>query len=349
MKILYLSCHSILEFDELHMLTSLGHQVFSPGAYVEPADPGDASLRPGLSGIIQDPEDLQAYHAMPCPPNEDHKSHLTTEFVERFDAVIVMHMPKWIVEQWDILKRRPVVWRTIGQSIEPVERWLQPMRDDGLKIVRYSPKERGIPGFIGEDATIRFYKDPDEFGPWDGLKGKDKIEPAVITFNQHLRQRSRACNYDLWEKATGPFDRKLYGPGNEFVLGSYGKVPFEELKEAMRSHAVYFYTGTHPASYTLNFIEAMMSGIPIVAPGPQHGNDFKMFPDHDLYEVAELLELGCGIASDDVTTLQQSIRLFLKDHDRACTVSYLARKKAIATFGKDVIWPQWQSFLETLS
>jgi hypothetical protein len=31
---------------------------------------------------------------------------------------------------------------------------------EGLEIVRYSPMERNIPGYIGEDALIRFYKDP---------------------------------------------------------------------------------------------------------------------------------------------------------------------------------------------
>ena len=34
MKILYLSCHSILEYDEVKLLTGMGHYVFSPGAYV---------------------------------------------------------------------------------------------------------------------------------------------------------------------------------------------------------------------------------------------------------------------------------------------------------------------------
>ena len=35
--------------------------------------------------------------------------------------------------------------------------------------------------------------------------------------------------------------------GNEGVPGWAGKVPFEDLKRAMREHRCYFYVGTHPA------------------------------------------------------------------------------------------------------
>jgi hypothetical protein len=36
MRLLYLSAHSVLEFDEVSLFRELGHYVFSPGAYVNP-------------------------------------------------------------------------------------------------------------------------------------------------------------------------------------------------------------------------------------------------------------------------------------------------------------------------
>jgi len=343
MRILYLSCHSILEYDEVSLLGELGHYVFSPGCYIDPAVSGDG-MRPGLANIQYDPEDLAAWHALCAQyPGQDAKDHLTRKFVDRFDAVVVMHLPKWIAGNWPAMRHKPVVWRTIGQSIQPVEMGLARYRQDGLKVVRYSPRERTIPGYLGEDALIRFYKDPEEFGGWTGH------EKAVITFNQALPDRVRQCNYDFWKQVTSGFPTKLYGPGNEAAgSANQGKVSFDELKAAMRDHRVYLYVGTHPASYTLNFIEAWMTGIPIVAVGPKLGNaDY--FPGHDLYEVPDLIQEGIsGFTCDDVVEAQGIIRHLMENDDLAAAVSRAGRKRAVELFSKDAAKAGWRNFLETL-
>lgn len=341
MKILYLSCHSILEFDEVKLLHGLGHYVFSPGAYVEPANPGDASLRPGIPGLVYDPADMEAYHKL-GKPGIDNKDLLTKEFVDRFDAVIVMHMPRWVQNNWEAMKHKPVIWRTIGQSIRNTELSLRQFRDGGLKIVRYSPKEETIPGYIGSDALIRFYKDPADYGPYTGEKS------FVITFNQSLPHRGPACNYPLWEEVTAPLPRKLFGPGNDGVAGNQGKVSFEDLRRAMCEHRAYFYVGTHPASYTLNFMESWMSGIPVVAIGPKHGNA-EYFPGHELYEVSDLIANGTdGFWSDNPLELRTMIAQLLGNATLARQIGEAGRAAAIKHFGIETIKPQWQAFLESL-
>ena len=62
-KILYLSCHEVLEYDEVSLLLELGHEVFSPGAYVEPANPGGKTMRPSIPGVEIDP-DLRAQYEL---------------------------------------------------------------------------------------------------------------------------------------------------------------------------------------------------------------------------------------------------------------------------------------------
>jgi len=47
MKILFLSCHTVLEFDDLILLNELGYEVFSPGTYWKPESGGDG-IRPPL-------------------------------------------------------------------------------------------------------------------------------------------------------------------------------------------------------------------------------------------------------------------------------------------------------------
>ena len=49
MRILYVSDHSVLEFDELSLFTDMGYDVFSCGAYRQPAGHYDLP-RPGIKG-----------------------------------------------------------------------------------------------------------------------------------------------------------------------------------------------------------------------------------------------------------------------------------------------------------
>ena len=340
-KILYLSCHSILEYDEVRLFHELGHQVFSPGAYVEPANPGDASLRPSIPGLVYDPVHLEKFHAIgQVYPGQDQKDHLSQELVDEFDIVVVMHLPRWIENNWGVLKGKRVIWRTIGQSVASVEQSMQKYRNQGLEIVRYSPQEERIPHFAGQDGLIRFYKDPQDYGNWNGNTER------VITFAQHMKQRDSACNYSLFEEATRPFPRHLFGPGNEGLDWTTGKVPYETLQEEMRNNRVYFYTGTYPASYTLNFMEAWMTGIPIVAIGPEKGNA-AWWRDHDLYEIHHLIQHGVnGFVSDSIPELQSCIRGLLKNPVAAKDISEAGRKEAIRHFGKDMIMEAWRKYLE---
>lgn len=346
MRILYLSAHSVLEWMEILLFRSLGHYVFSPGAYCEPRNVGDTSLRPGID-MDYDQGDKEAWSKVTnsTPPGEDGKDHLTKEFVDRFDCVVVMHIPRWIINNWEAMKHKPVIWRTIGQSISAREAELKPYREKGLKIVRYSPREERIPGYIGQDAMIRFYIDTDEFSGWTGE------ELNVITFGQSMHKRGPACNFVFWHDVTSPFNRKLFGTETEEIIPyGKGKVSFDELKRQMRVNRVYFYTGTHPASVTLNFLEASSTGIPLVCIGPEHGNGKYFGSGHDLYEIPDLIHNGVnGFVSDDKRELRQYISDLMYDKDLAKKIGSAGREMAIRTFGKEPIKEQWRQYLATLS
>jgi len=337
MKILYLSCHSILEYEEVKMLHEMGHEVFPAGAYVNPVTPHD-NKRPSIPGMTIRPEWLEQYSKL-AEPGIDSRDCLTKEFVDNFDCVIVMHLPRWISGNWKALKDTRVIWRTIGQSVTSTEQAMGQYVAQGVEVVRYSPREANIPGFAGQNALIRFYKDPEQYGGWTGEKKR------VVTFAQNMKSRDVACNYSLFEQVTRPFDRHLFGPGNEGQDWTSGAVPYEQLKEEMRTNRVYFYTGTHPASYTLNFMEAWMTGIPIVAIGPQHGNAAHL-QNHQLYEVPDLIQNGFnGFVSDDPVQLQKIIQVLLTNDELAAKVSKNGRDSAIRHFNKDMISASWKEYL----
>jgi glycosyltransferase involved in cell wall biosynthesis len=340
-RILYLSCHEILEHDELKLFQELGYGLFSPGAYVEPQNRGDGDLRPGIPGLVYNPDVVAQYHRIGAQfPGQDGKRHLTKEFIDNFDVIIVMHIPEWIELNWEAMKHKRVIWRTIGQSVASVEKRMAPYKAQGLQVVRYSPREVRIPHFAGMDALIRFYKDPAIYQGWTGGV------PQVITFAQSMQQRGTHCNYALFEQVTRPFQRKLFGPENHQPGFGMGKISWaEQIRELQRSRA-YLYTGTHPASYTLNFIESWMAGIPVVAIGPKYGNA-DVWRNHDLYEIQDLIQNGVnGFISDEPAILTSYVQKLLTDEALARRISAAGRAEAIRHFNKDMIKASWKAFLE---
>lgn len=335
MKIHYISDHSVLEYDEVQMFLDLGHEVFSNGAYLDPA--GHITLpRPGLRGAKSYPQFMELARTTP-------RTQLPKELIDPFDVIIIMHSPSVVVQNWDKLKEKTVIWRSIGQSVPRIEAQLAQCRKEGLKIVRYSPKEANISGYLGADAMIRFCKDEDDFKEWTGEL------PQVVTFAQSLKGRREFCHYDELMFITEQFKGKVYGPGNE-DLGEFngGQVPYEQQLKIMQTSRVMLYGGTWPACYTLSFIEALMAGLPIVAISKALAH-YPQYESIDFYEVDEILaEIG-GIVCDTQQQMVGEVQRLLHDPSHAMNISKKQRALAVRMFGKKVIAQQWQEFLNGLS
>lgn len=337
-KILYLSCHSALEYDEVTLLRELGHYVFSPGDFVENKHPGKPWLRPFPKQSRREQIDAK-YLFSYGKKDQQNKYALKKSFVDRFDIVIIMHHPKFIIDNWSVIKHKSVIWRTIGQSTHLIEKKLAKFRHQGLKVIRYSPHERNLHNFIGYDEIIRFYKNPKEFKGWRNTKNQ------ILTIAQNMEERLDVCHFDIYKKVVKGIPAILYGSGNNDVLNS--ELTYKQIKLALKDFRCYFYTGTYPASYTLSFIEAWMTGIPIVAIGNKLMHD--RFVDYNLYEVPELIKNGIdGYYADDISSLRKIIFSLMKDDKKLKKISKNGRKSAIKYFGKKNIKRQWEVYLDTL-
>jgi len=142
MNVLYLSCHSVLEHQELTILTELEKEldvhVFSMGAYANPTQEGDF-----LRSVIPHGEfnhDLYQVY-MQCD-----KDNIHDELLKWADVVMMMHNSSipgqkhpqpWLTLNWDKFKKynNIVVWRSIGQSTPDIELSLKNYKEKGLKIV----------------------------------------------------------------------------------------------------------------------------------------------------------------------------------------------------------------------
>ena len=334
MKMHFLSCHSVLEYDEVSLFTEMGIDVFSNGAYIDPK--GHFTLpRPAIEGMIYHPEWAELARRTP-------RTELPPELIEPFDVIMIMHSPDVLFQNWERIKHKTVIWRSIGQSTAGIERQLEPLVAQGLKIVRYSPMEKNIPNYSGEDAMIRFYKDPDEFKGW---KGDDN---SLINFTQSLMGRRMFCHYDEIMELIKTFNGKVYGTGNE-DLGQFngGELPYDLMKGKMRDARVYIYGGTWPACYTLSLIEAMMTGIPVVAIGKTLASvPSSNFEQFDFYEVSDIIENGInGFCKNEIPKLYDAIKTMMDDKIYAQKIGNNGRKTAIRLFGKKTIKEQWINYL----
>ncbi len=341
MNILLLLAHSIEEHDQIKLLSGLGYDVFSIGGYIDPAHPHDPK-RPALPDAPQHPELKAVVDALGTSDNLRYaKEHIPDEIIDWADTIIVHHYEHtWLVPQWDRIKHKRVIWRTVGQSVEGNERMMAPLRREGLQIVRYSPKERNIPGYAGEDALIRFYKDPAEWGGWTGE------ENVVINVTQHLAQREPYTNHGFWDAATRGLPRMALGPGSEVIDGS-GELEYDDMKAWLRKARCYLYTGTQPASYTLGLIEAMMTGIPVVSIGPKWMGIFPYGPD--LFEGHELAPFMADSPQAARAWIEATLAAPLDEkRDNGVTPreeAALLRERTIALFGIETVAAGWKAFL----
>lgn len=329
MKLLYLSCHAILEYDELKLFEDLEIDYFSLGSYLNPQQPVDP-IRPALRHVPDEWARL----------NAPDRRNIPQAFIDKFDTIVVMHVPEWITDNWDKLKGKRVIWRTIGQSTPVIERKLHQMRQEGLQVVRYSRREVFIKDNIGCDMVIPFYKDDSEYSSWVGGGNE------VITIAQNMQHRGEWCHFNEFDYITKGFNRKLYGTSNELSGDlSGGFLTYDGLKQKLRDARVYIYTGTQPACYTLSFIEAMMTGVPIVALGSKYGDSLNIAGS--MYEIPDIIQNGVnGFVSDDLDYLRDVIQKLVTDKQLANRISAMGRETAIKLFGYQTVKDRWKAFLQ---
>ena len=134
------------------------------------------------------------------------------------DVIICHHVEEaWIVNQWPRLRDKRVIWRTCGQSDARKEEVMRPLHDDGLQIIRYSPREKDaftrLGVFAGQDDLIRFGKYVGDYGPWIG----DDITVGNVT--QNMAGRGEFCGLHWYRAATQDLPAKPAGPFSEPLTG----------------------------------------------------------------------------------------------------------------------------------
>ncbi len=320
LRVLYVSVHAALEYDEVRLIESLGLPVdvgSADGSCLIPR-----SDRPCAGRLVGWDDETLSY----------------------YDLIIVMHDIDALSRIWNA--RRPgqrVIWRTIGQSSPHHERIVR-RNCPGVEIIRYSPRERSLQDFAGESTLIRFYKDKDELCGWTG--GDD----SVMVMRNNFLKRGFVDDIVI-SKALADLPWKLFGFGNAEHPRAAGDVSYPELLQSMRRADVIFATHSVPASYTLNLMEAMMTGAPVVAlareaVGADADDPMLNGIGRRLYEVDGIIDNGrSGFLVRDADEARAVISRLLREPELKHKIGAAGRARAISLFDRSTIEPQWRKFL----
>ncbi len=336
MKILYISVHQILEDDEIRLLQKLGHVICCLGA--NGINGSVESFRPPINFSLRESELFELFRNLggKYTYGGDPASFvIPRDFVEHFDLTIVMHDYRIFKHHWSSLSVRTVVWRTIGQNIDASESHIEPFRVMGLKIVRYSPFERLASNYVGHDAVIRFYKSESIYKDWTGENSN------VLSFSHLYRQRYPKDAIDF-DKIVKGLPTVLGGAGNDDLIGSVGVLTWDAQIELLRTSRLYLYAHGIEIPYTLNFIEAWMTGIPMVCYAPQERAG-RFFEVDSL--ISDKIDGFICRSTDEATKILNSLR---SDLGLAAEIGKAGRSKALELFSEKNARRSWSEFLQSV-
>ena len=310
-------------------MRDLGHDVFSLGACFLKGVDGD--FRPGLDLGVVNAELRAQFWGLGCRLGPG-PIHLTAEWVALFDVCIVMHDVDLLARLWPQISVRPVFLRLIGQMVPDLEKKAAPFRALGLRVIRYSPAEMLADEYVHGDAMIRFAKYSSDYGPRTG--GDNRL----LTFCSNFSKRF-ADEFTRYRRVTEGLDPALGGAGNDGTGMEIGLVPPETQRSLLCRCAAYLYCSGGYIPYTLTFIEAWMSGIPMVVldQGVER---------HRFFEIPHLINPEVdGYVCEDDAEARAVIQTLQEDHELGARVGAAGRASAINLFGAETIGPQWQALL----
>ena len=355
MKVLYLSAmHGVMEYDNCITFEELGFDWFSTGIYNNPNHPIDypgLNIRKPINKVV----DTQAFDEF-FLNNPNYYSQfvglnrpeikVSRKLVDMFDVVFCTYF-KHIINNWENLKHKPIIWRTSGSINEPMEREMKPYVDNGnIYPVRFSEQELLSPISNG-GTVIRNFVDENLYNSWGG----NVLE--ILTFQSWFTQRRTLKINDFYLKHIynkSNYSCRLYGAyvGAKDPI-SLGSVSWDKQRDLYRNCRVYFYIGSPVGVVAYNYMEAMMTGCPVVTFGPGVGGYHLQSINKVLHEPSEFIDNGVnGFYSDNPLELKSIINSLMTNNSLSKKVSQEARKSALKRFSKSKGIQAWKDFFNSL-
>lgn len=351
MNILYLSgFHPVLEYDECLLLEELGFNWFSTGVYHNPKRPVNIpslNIRKPINKTAD--EDLLNIFRSSNPNYMNQFNNLdrprvllTKDFVTKFDLIFSTSVLQ-IKDNWELIKNKPIIWRTVGSINNSLELQMKPYVENGnIHPIRFSNQEFLAPDSNGGEV-IKNYVDENIYKDWKGY------EETCLSFQSWFTQRRSLLINKSYLDIYNKIPAKLYGAfiGKTDPI-SNGCVSWEEQINLYKKSRCYFYIGSNVGVVAYNFLEAMMTGSPIITYGPELGGFRSPKDGKMLHEASELIEKGVnGFYSDNLDELANYVGLLVENHSIAKNLSKEARNKALKMFSKKLAINKWKDYFNS--
>lgn len=162
---------------------------------------------------------------------------------------------------------------------------------------------------------------------------RGELDRGVVVVN-NMARRGRRLGHDLYTRARRQIPLDLVGMGSRSVEGGLGEIPPDELARFVSQYRFFF----HPIRYTslgLALCEAMMVGMPVVAPATT--------------EAATVIENGVnGFTSTDVGELIEGMKALLSDRKLALEMGRAARATAVHRFSAERFVSEWDRLITSV-
>lgn len=346
MKIFYHPVHTTLEYDELECFTNLGHEVFSTGAFLDSNSPRISLIEPRYAHTRPTPTNYisnQRLVDLFIKLNPSHQPYtrcsVTADFLKNFDMIYINHNVDLLLECVKLLgDTKLIVFNTLSQSTPQFESIFTKIRNY-IKIVRFSDGEGCITGFAGADAIIHPGVDEQVYSNWIGT------EERVLMVSRAMPSRPMHTNKFISDIMSKILPLDLYGTGNDSVPYSKGQVEYTKLPELYKDYRVFLNLNTKPGCFTYTFVEALMTGCPIVSVGPSLGSYGDGLTGQTFIGHKYIQQGKSGYWSDNLQDLIKYSRDILSDYDMAKEFSKNSRQIALENFTKKAAEKKWKDFL----
>ena len=352
MKILYISSyHPTLEHNHAELFNNLGLDWFSTGIYLNDSPQSIKQylkirpyIKPPLVSMYKqefltnNPKYFQSFTGLNSPTVK-----LDKDFIKNFDIVFSCN-PSILLNHWDDFKNLPVILFTCGNT-HSIELKLTPLVNDGLKIVRGSSTELKIKN-CNKSIVIPCFIDEEFYSNWTGICN------YVLSFQSHLKERRNTLPVKTYFQVTKEINTRIYGTyaNNQKDPAVISTLSYNEQLNKYRECSAYFSISNGVAPITYNFMEALVTGAPVVCFGPKIGGSTmvkKGLPS--IYDQCNIIQNEVdGFYSDDVSTLKQYLNLLLKDKTASREIGANGRKTGINLFGKQTVVNQWRTLFNNL-
>lgn len=341
-KLLYISCHETLEYDELRILTELGYEVFSVGYWMNPAKP-KTNMRPAIPEMKVNHELIAKFerdypeYKLPRAEVQTGRVRLQKDFLKNFDVVVNCWYQSNL-EACLMNSNLPVIHRTIDiihEAIEEANLTLY-IRRRPFYLVRMSEAENKH-SLIKPQAIITQCVSKEEFNGWVGETKK------VFTTIKGFDNR-KDVSLDLYNQTTDIFDRVLVGVDNSSVGNpSWVKqgIPQNEMLKLMQSCRVNYVQPRIGAAMVYGFIEGMMAGCPVVTYGQRFNGSN--------WTASQYIKNGInGFVVNSIDEAVTKIDLLMNDYDLSKEISSRARETAIKNFDYESIKSKWAKLFKEI-